>query len=53
MRAQRAISSSVRPHPAQSAVVASITHTLMQGDRIALFTSAEQRSTTPASPARM
>jgi hypothetical protein len=38
--AQRAISSSDRPQPAQSAVHASIAHTLMQGDWIGLFISA-------------
>jgi hypothetical protein len=51
--AQRAISSSDRLHPAQSAVLTSITHTLMQGDWIGLFISAEVRRTAPASPAGM
>jgi len=39
--AQRAISSSDRLHPAQSALLASITHTLMQGVSIGLFIFAE------------
>src|SRR5262245_21595694 len=40
--AQRAISSSERPQPAQSLVPASIMHTLMQGVSIGLLNSAER-----------